>query len=236
LPEIELNIFPGKLNVNSHSILEFNKMPLMAVRKCGKGRVLQINSDSLWDLNFALDKKGLYEDIVQSSLMWLQKHPALNLNAYTIRNENHVGDRSQLDFNSALEKTKKCVISKDGIEVGRIELQAGFKKFNLDLPSLPGVYKIKIDDEQESLIALRYIENEYKQEKAQRESIVDLLRKGFSELRLGEDHPPLVHADKVSSTLKTDEPFHVSWFYLVVICGLIFSHWVIISRSPIHYT
>ena len=236
LPKMELNVFPGSLHPDSHAILDFEDKALLAVRHCGKGRVLQINSDSLWDLNFSLDQKGLYESIVKASIMWLQKHPDLNLNSYAFENQNYVDATTEVLFNSELDKNLQLKLTKDKNVISKIDLQKGFKKFKVPLPSIPGVYKMQIGKQQNSLIALKYIENEFKQQSTKRENIDYLVNNGFEELKLGREYPSLNNNEEVSSTLKTDEPFHVSWLYLALVCGCIFSHWVIISRSPIHYT
>jgi len=235
LPELEFNVFPGKLQKNSTSILEIDETPLLAVRKCRKGRVLQINSDSLWDLNFAQNHSDIYNQIIKTSIMWLQKHPDLNLNSYSMNNEHYVKSSTAVEFENNLKQSKTLSFSKDGKIIEQHELKNGFKKFNIKLPSIPGVYQLNIGEQEKRLIALKYIENEFKENKVSRENIESLIKLNFKELIHNQDFPVKVVHRQQSNSLKTNEPYHVTWLYLASVCLLIFGHWVIVSRSPIHY-
>ncbi len=235
LPELELNVFPGQLQQNSTSILEIDEVPLLAVRNCRKGRVLQVNSDSLWDLNYGKNHSDIYNQIIKASIMWLQKHPDLNLNSYSMPNEHFVKSTTAVEFENNLAKTEMLRLSKDGKIIGQQELNKGFKKFNLKLPSIPGVYQLNIGKQEKRLIALKNIENEYKDNTLNRANIESLKKQDFVELVYNQDFPKKNKRKQQSNSLKTDEPYHVSWIYLVCVCLLIFGHWVIVSRSPIHY-
>lgn len=235
--QTQMKVFPGKLIENTQVILSLDEIPILVNREVKKGRVVQVNTNQLWQLAFnQSSQSNLYHKVIHSSLLWLQKHSAIQSNQYSIPKSVLYQKNIDLSLSSSYSSQHTFKLLKEGAVVLQYPLSKDQKNFSIPQNLNPGVYQTQLRNYPSKSVAIQYPPFEFKQEFQQQKTIQALVKQGFTLLKDKQHPDSTLEESQLHEKAKLSQiPQYESWIYLIAVIGLLFIHWLILASSPIHY-
>lgn len=233
--ENQLRIFSGEKSEDCVSLIQFADHTLVGIKEFEQGRVAQINSDELWNLEFnaSEEHKGLYGHLVNRILLWLQKHPDLHAVEFSINGPVTINSSVDITFPSALSENTNLVWEKDGV-IFKNPLQKGSYRFSINTPDRPGVYKVNLESSRHNLlVSVHSIASEYLSDQAYLAGQKKLLNLNFKKLDLNRETPWSQSGKSQKVYRNSGYPWHANWAYFIIMLTLIVIHWLIVSRTSL---
>jgi hypothetical protein len=226
-----LNIFPGPLQKDARVVMALGDHPVMAIKSFGRGRVLQLCSDELWNWGFH-PKKGLedfYSTMIQRSLMWLQHDPAMERREFQLPSQIRGGELVEVELFEPLPQATTLVWKNlEGEILLNSEVPAGQMKFKVKTPKQNGVVQVGIEGRASQTVALHGLQGEYVGGDVLDQNIKSLEQLGFKQIDLHSEGPQTTVS---TSLMRSDgQPWYAHWWFLGLFVSLLCGHWLILNR------
>jgi hypothetical protein len=231
-PEFSMRTFQGQPQRNSTTVLSIGEVPIISTMPMGKGRVLQLATDQLWQWRFSPPKghRQIYGDLLKQCLLWLQHHPD------TERRDFHVQSPAQL--HQGLQVTMTEIANRDRQLIwSRAELQseiahlipANERQITIPTPSTVGSYKLRLEDHPPQIISIQGLQGEFHPKNKLVQTKAQLLELGMTEV----SSPREIQLDNRESSGKrsTGQPWHDRVWFLPSFVLMALAHWLLINRN-----